>query len=326
MSEKTIRILEEGAGKMIQPFDMDDFRELNRSKEKALVDKRMSEQQAISTFVKQDDYVGIELYGTVRCPMSLTREIIRQGYSSLRTAGQGVYESDLLAAANTIKEMDWTYIGLEVYGVSSNLRRTVESGYVENIVEWSNAALAWRFKAAAMGVPFIPARSMLGTDTLKYSAAKVIECPFTGDPVALIPALVLDVGIIHVNRADKYGNCQIDGITGFAAEMARASKRLIISAEEIVDDDLIRSQPDRTIIPYYLVDAVVHAPFGSHPGEMNGVYERDEEHIKAYFKDSKDVEKTKAYLDKWIYGVKNHEEYLELVGKQRLHELKIEEG
>ncbi len=325
MAEKTLRILEEGQGALIQPFDLDAFRELNRAKPKALVDKRMSEAEAVRTFIREGDYVGIELYGTVRCPMSLTREIIRQGYKKLRSAAQGVYEADLLAAASVVKEMDWTYIGLEVYGVSHNLRRTVESGYVERVVEWSNAALAWRFKAAAMGVPFVATRSMLGTDTLKYSAAKVIECPFTGEPVCLIPALVLDVGVIHVNRADRFGNCQIDGITGFAHEMARASKRLIISAEEIVDTEEIRRNPDRTIIPYYLVDAVVHAPFGSHPGEMNGLYERDEEHIRGYFTESKDPEKVKAYLDKWIYGVKNHEEYLDLVGRERLESFRIKE-
>ncbi len=326
MAEKTLRILEEGQGALIQPFDLDAFRELNRAKPKALVDKRMSEAEAVRTFIREGDYVGIELYGTVRCPMSLTREIIRQGYKKLRSAAQGVYEADLLAAASVVKEMDWTYIGLEVYGVSHNLRRTVESGYVERVVEWSNAALAWRFKAAAMGVPFVATRSMLGTDTLKYSAAKVIECPFTGEPVCLIPALVLDVGVIHVNRADRFGNCQIDGITGFAHEMARASKRLIISAEEIVDTEEIRRNPDRTIIPYYLVDAVVHAPFGSHPGEMNGLYERDEEHIRGYFTESKDPEKVEAYLDKWIYGVKNHEEYLDLVGRERLESFRIKEA
>ncbi len=326
MAERSVKVLQEGEGKLIQPFNLDDFRAFNRNKEKALVDKRMLEGDAVSRFVKEGDYVGVELYGTVRCPMSLVRELIRRGYSKLRSAAQGVYESDLFAAANVFKEMDWTYIGLEVYGVSSNLRRTVESGYVEHVVEWSNASLAWRFKAAAMGVPFLPVRSMLGTDTLKYSAAKVIECPFTGEPIALVPALVLDVGVIHVNRADKYGNCQIDGITGFAAEMARASKRLIISAEEIIDTEEIRKQPDRTIIPYYLVDAVVHAPFGSHPGEMNGVYERDEEHIKQYFTESKDEQKVKEYLDKYIYSVKNHEEYLDVVGRDRLEALRIKEG
>jgi hypothetical protein len=167
---------------------------------------------------------------------------------------------------------------------------------------------------------------MLGTDTYKYSAAKTVECPFTGEKICLLPALILDVGFIHVHRADKYGNCQIDGISGFAAEMARASKRLIISAEEIIDTNVIRSQPDRTIIPYYLVDAVVEAPFGSHPGEMSGLYERDEDHIKNYAKDSKDIERVQKYLDKWIYSVDNHEEYLDLVGTEKLNSMRIDGG
>ena len=319
--------LSSGIGELIQPPDINAFREWNRTqKPKALLDKRMSEKEAIAKFLKDGDYIGIELYGTVRAPMSLTREIIRQGYKNLRCAGQGVYESELLAAANSIRKLDWTYIGFEVYGLSNSARHSVESGYVEKVVEWSNAALSWRFKAAAMGVPFLPTRVMLGTDTLKYSAAKVIECPFTGEKLCLLPALILDVGFIHVHRADKYGNCQIDGISGFAAEMARASKRLIISAEEIVDEEITRSHPDRTIIPYYLVDAVVEAPFGSHPGEMSALYERDEEHIRDYAKNSKDKKATKAYLEKWIYGIKDHKEYLDLVGKEKLIELKIGGG
>ena len=142
----------------------------------------------------------------------------------------------------------------------------------------------------------------------------MVECPFTGDPIALLPALILDVGLIHVHRADKFGNAQIDGISGFAFEMARASKRLIISAEEIVDTDFIRSQPDRTIIPYYLVDAVVHAPFGSHPGEMCYVYERDEPQIKSWVEASQSPESTQSYLEKYIYWVTDHQAYLELIG------------
>jgi acyl CoA:acetate/3-ketoacid CoA transferase alpha subunit len=323
--EKIMKVISSGIGELIQPPDLNAFREWNHTqKPKALIDKRMTESEAISNFLKDDYYIGIELYGTVRAPMSLTREIIRQGYKRLRCAGQGVFESELLAAANTIKKLDWTYIGFEVYGLSNSARRSVESGYVQKVVEWSNAALSWRFKAAAMGVPFLPTRVMLGTDTYKFSAAKVVECPFTGEKLCLLPALILDVGFIHVHRADKYGNCQIDGISGFSAEMARASKRLIISAEEIVDEDIIRSQPDRTIIPYYLVDAVVEAPFGSHPGEMTGLYERDEDHIRNYARDSSNIEKTKKYLDKWIYNVKDHKEYLKLVGKKRLSEIRIE--
>lgn len=316
-------IIDEGRYDLIQPIDIEAFRKHNRSKPKGLVDKRMSAKEAVEKFIKDGDYIGTELYGTVRCPMSLTRELIRQGRKNLRAVGQGVYELDIMAAAGCIKELDWTYIGLEVYGISKSLRRAVESGQIEKVVEWSNASIAWRFKAAAMGVPFIPVRSMLGTDTFKASSAKVVKCPFTGEPVCLLPALILDAGLIHVNRADKFGNCQIEGVAGFAHEMARASKRLIISAEEIVDTDLIRAHPERTIIPWYLVDAVVHAPFGSHPGEMAGAYERDEPHIKAYFKDTDDEAKTKAYLDKWVYNVGSHEEYLELVGREVLEGLKI---
>ncbi len=262
-----------------------------------------------------------ELYGTVRCPQSLVNEIVRQGKKDLYVAGQGVYELDILLGAGLIKALDHTYIGMEVYGISNCLRREVESGRVEHCVEWSNAAIAWRFKATAMGVPFLPTRSMLGTDTLTYSAAKVVEDPFTGDLVALLPALILDVGLIHVHRADKYGNAQIDGISGFAFELARASKRLLISTEEMISTDEIRKHPDRTIIPYYLVDAVIQAPFGSHPGEMCYQYERDEPQIKAWVEASKDPDTTQEYLQKYIYDLKDHQAYLDLIGKERLIEL-----
>jgi acyl CoA:acetate/3-ketoacid CoA transferase len=147
----------------------------------------------------------------------------------------------------------------------------------------------------------------------------VVEDPFTGIKVALLPALVLDVALIHVHRADKYGNCQIEGISGFAAEMARACKRLIVSAEEIVPTEEIRKNPDRTIIPYYLVDAVVHAPYGSHPGEMAYDYGRDEPGIREWVEMSKTAEGAKEYLDKYVYSLKNHNEYLDMIGEERLH-------
>jgi acyl CoA:acetate/3-ketoacid CoA transferase alpha subunit len=317
-------ILQSGIGELIQLPDINGFREWNRKKPTGLVDKRMTEAEAIGRFVKDGDYIGTELYGTVRCPMSLVNEIVRQGKQNLGLAGQGVFEADMLLAAGLVRALDITYIGLEVYGISKCLRREVESGRVETCVEWSNAALAWRFKAAAMGVPFIPVRSMLGTDTLKYSAAKVVRCPFTGDPICLLPALILDVGLIHVHRADCYGNAQIDGISGFAAELARASRRLIISAEEIVDCEEFRCHPDRTIIPYYLVDAVVEAPFGSHPGELCYQYVRDEDHIREWVKASGSPDTAEAYLEKYIYNTTDHPAYLDLIGPERLAALKIQ--
>jgi len=176
-----------------------------------------------------------------------------------------------------------------------------------------------------MGIPFIPTRSMLGTDTFNKSSAIAIECPFTGDNIALLPALIVDVGIIHVNRADIHGNCQIDGISGFAFEMSRACKRLIISTEEIVDTSEIRKHPDRTIIPYYLVDAVVHAPYGSWPGEMSGMYERDETHYKMYVNMQKTQEGMDAYMKEWLYDLSDHKALLEKIGTKQLNELTLQE-
>jgi acyl CoA:acetate/3-ketoacid CoA transferase alpha subunit len=313
-----MNVLQSGHGELIQPFDLDEFRQWNREKKsRKLVDKVMSEAEAISQFVYDGCYIGTELYGTVRCPMSLARELVRQGKKDLRVCGQGVLELDLWLAAGLIKKLDITYIGLEVYGTSASLRRAVEAGGT-TCVEWSNGGITWRMKAAAMGVPFLPTRSMLGTDTLEYSAAKVVEDPFTGAKVTLLPALILDVALIHVHRADKHGNCQVEGISGFAAEMARAAKRLIVSTEEIVPTEEIRKYPDRTIIPYYLVDAVVLAPFGSHPGEMAYLYGRDEPGIKEWVEASKTSEGAQGYLDRYVYSVQNHDEYLKLIGEERL--------
>jgi len=317
-----MEIIESGQKELLQPPDVEEFRRwMRENKSPALRDKVMDEREAVKRFVKDGDYIGVELYGTVRCPMSVVRELVRQGKKHLRLAGQGLLEIDFPLAAGLVDAMDITYVGYEVMGLSNILRRAAESGKVK-LVEWSNAAMSWRFKAAAIGVPFIPVRSMLGTDTLKYSSAKVVRDPFTGIAVTLLPALILDVGIIHVHRADKYGNAQIDGISGFAFEMARASKRLIISTEELISTEEIQRYPERTIIPWFLVDAVVVAPFGSHPGEMCYCYERDQEHLLEFLKAAETEETTQQYLQKYVYGPKTHQEYLDLIGRDRLESLR----
>jgi len=321
-----MKVIKSGKGKLICPPEPDKVREYMRANKKmALVDKLMSHKDAISRFVKPNDYLGIELYGTVRCPLSLTREIVRQGIGELRFVGQGVLDADYLLGANLVKEMDHTYIGWEVYGTSPILRRAAESGKVK-IVEWSNAALSWRMVAGAMGVPFIPTRSMLGSDTFEYSAAKVVIDPFTGEKICLLPATVLDVGIIHVHRADKFGNCEIEGIVGFASELARASKKLLISAEEIVDNEYFKEYPDRNLIPYFLTDAIVHAPLGSHPGEMNYCYWRDDEHLKKYYDKVSTEEGMQDYFKEFIYDLAGHEQYLKKIGANKIEELKQQAG
>ncbi|MBI4377033.1 MAG: CoA transferase subunit A [Elusimicrobia bacterium] len=310
----------------IQPPDPEGFRRWNRDhKDMRLRRKVMSEREAVKRFIKSGDYLGFELYGTVRCPLSVVREIVRQGPRRLRLAGQGLMDVDFLLAAGLVESMDITYVGYEAYGLSPILRRSVESGSL-HLTEWSNAALAWRFKAAAMGVPFLPARSMLGTDTFSYSNAKSITDPFTGLKVALLPALTVDCGVVHVHRADIYGNCQLDGISGFALEMARASKRLIVSAEHIIETEEILKRPEKTAIPFYLVDAVVHAPFGSHPGETCYLYARDEPHIKSYLESAKSAQGMRQYLDRYVYGVESHRDYLDLIGLRRLRHLVRERG
>lgn len=318
-----LEVLDRGRGELLQPPDLAAFRAWNRDqKSMALEDKLMTEKEAVSRFIGDGDYIGFELYGTCRAPLSVVREIVRQGPKKLRLVGQGLQDVDFLVAAGLVEAMDITYVGYEVHGLSPVLRAAAEKKGLK-LVEWSNAGIAWRFKAAAMGVPFLPVSSMLGTDTFTYSAGLSARDPFTGKTVMLLPALILDCGVIHVHKADKYGNCFLEGISGFALEMARASKRVIISAEEIVDTDEFRRYPDRNVIPYFIVDAVVHAPFGSHPGEMPYLYGRDETAIMEWLKLGKDERAVADYLQRHCHDLPDHAAYLEMIGgESKMEELR----
>src|SRR5262249_7669094 len=171
--------------------------------------------------------------------------------------------------------------GLEGGGLPPLARRVVESGDIE-ITEWTNYALAVRFQAAAMGVPFLPTKTMFGTDTFKRSAAKIIRCPFTGEQMVALPALYPDVAAIHVHEADRYGNCRIVGTTVSDVDLARAAKRLIITCERLVPHEQFRNDPSRTAIPFFCVDAVCEVPYGSYPGNMPGEYFSDEAHFRQW--------------------------------------------
>ena len=165
-----------------------------------------------------------------------------------------------------------------------------------------------------MGVPFLPIRAMLGTDTFKRSAAKVIMCPFSGRPLAAVPALYPDVSVIHVHESDRYGNCRILGISVADYELARALKRLIVTTERLVENSEIRATPNATLIPFFCVDAVCEVPYGSYPGNMPGEYFSDEEHLQQWMRAEKDVDEFRALLQKYIYGVADFAEYLRLCG------------
>lgn len=313
-----------GIGKLFTDPDPDKAREHFRAKSKIMKDKLIGVSEAVDKFVKDGDYLAIGGFGTNRIPTALLHEIVRQHRKNLRISGHtATHDFQILAAGDCIAGVDVAYVvGLEARGLSRAARKLFEQGKIE-VSEWTNAALAWRYRAAAMGVPFIPARIMLGTDTFTYSGAKIIKCPFTGMDLVALPALYPDVAVIHVHRADKYGNAQIDGITVSDSDVARASKCVILSAEEIIDTNDIRNDPSRTIIPYYCVDAVCHVPFGSYPGNMPYKYFSDEDHLNEWLSVDGKKETLEPFLNRYIYGTKDFAEYLELCGgEQKLQELR----
>ncbi len=311
-------------GNLFMPPDVDGAREYFRQKPRALVDKLMTVRQAVAEFIHDGDYLATGGFGSVRFSTAVLHEIVRTRKRGLGFSGHSTtHDFQILAAGGVIDRCDIAYVvGLEMRGLSPNGRRFMESGKVKT-AEWSNAGLAWRYKAAAMGVPFLPARTMLGSDTLRHSSAKIIRCPFTGQKLMAVPALSPDVAVIHVHRADRYGNAQIDGISIVDRDLAQAARRLIITSERIVSTEEIRKDPGRTLIPYWLVDAVCHVPYGSYPGEMPFEYTSDENHFAAWLEAEKEEETFAAFLDKFIYGVEDFSQYLELIGGQsRLEELR----
>ena len=317
--------LHEGAGEF-RFTDPDTVRAWMRDhKQREFVDKTLSEAEAVRRFVADGDYVSFDFSSFTRGPLVLIREIIRQGRRDLWYCAKfTLMGSILLAAAGAVSRIDVGFMGL-----GDTLNHAVEEGRIK-VTEWTNGTLTLRHMAGGMGVPFLPTRALLGTDTLKYSGAKVVRDPFGGKPIALVPAVTPDVGLIHVHQADVYGNARCFGPGVSPLETAAASRKVIISTDEIIDHDDIRKDPGKTTIPYYMVDAVVYAPFGAYPGGLPGVYEMDFEHFAEYNTLERQGQ-LKSYLDKYVYSVGSHLEMLEKrVGLARLNDLRrratIKEG
>jgi glutaconate CoA-transferase subunit A len=324
--------LASGIGPLFMDPDPDAARAFFREKSRALINKVMSVKEAISRFVKDGDYLASGGFGANRIATAALHEILRQRKRNLGLAGHTTtHDFQILTAGNMngeklLARVDIAYIvGLEARGLSPQARRVMESGEVE-VCEWTNFALACRFRAAASGVPFIPARNVLGTDTFRHSAAKEIECPFTGRKLVALPALYPDVSVIHVHESDCYGNCRIKGITIADLDLARASKRLIITTERIVSNDEIRRAPNATVIPSFCVDAVCEVPYGSYPGNMPGEYFSDEDHLREWLRVEKDEQRFRTFLKRYIYDVPDFEGYLRLCGGiERMKELRAQE-
>jgi glutaconate CoA-transferase, subunit A len=289
-------------------------------KNRALRDKRMPA-GAAARLVQDGHHVAIGGCLYSRTPLVTLREILRLRRVDLTLSRNLMcYEGELFLVAGATRSLVTSWIGIGLpWGLSRITREFVEGGQAR-LEEWSHLALGLRYRAAAMGVPFLPTLSMLGSDLLGRTSARTMTCPFTGETLCLIPALFPDVAVIHVHRADCFGNAQIDGYPHMDPDLAAAAATVILSAEEIVSTDEIRRTADRTVIPFFTVDAVVEAPFGAYPHECYGRYEADLDHIGEYARGvaAGGAAAVRAYLDEYVYGLDTFDAYLERFGAGRL--------
>jgi glutaconate CoA-transferase, subunit A len=333
IADQAMTALPCGTGTLFSDPAADRAREFFAGKPRALTDKLTTVADAVRRLIQDGDYLAIGGFGCDRLPSAVCHEIVRQRKQQLGCAGHtATHDFQVLCAGNLtghgrlLAKVDAAYIvGLEARGLSPHARRVMESGEVE-VTEWTNYALAVRFKAAAMGLPYLPCRSLLGTDTFVHSAARAVECPFTGQRLAALPALYPDVAAIHVHEADRFGNCRIRGTSVADFDLARAAKKLIITCERLICNEEIRSDPTRTVIPFYCVDAVCEVPFGSYPGNMPYEYFSDEDHLRLWLNVERDMTVYQDFLKRYILGVKDFTEYLNLCGGlTRLQQLRQQE-
>jgi acyl CoA:acetate/3-ketoacid CoA transferase alpha subunit len=233
---------------------------------------------------------------------------------------------DILVGAKTVSRLEVAFYAIEGIGLAPNIQRRIREGVIQ-IEDYSNLAMALRFFGGALGVPFMPLKSMFGTDMLtkkrfRSKKAEIVKCPFTGENVVLVPSVRPDFSIVHVSRVDREGNAQIDGIKGEDIEGARAGKKVIVLAEEVVDTEFIRSQPDQTVIPNIYVTHVVECPWGSFPMMVYNYYDYDMEHLRLYYEQCKTEDGWQKYCQEYITGIEDHKEFLRKIGLERLNQHK----
>lgn len=279
---------------------------------KAVGSKVVSMKEAVSAHVHDGDTVVIEGFTHLIC-FAAGHEIIRQGRRDLticRLTPDLIY--DQMIAAGVARKLVFSWAGNPGAGSLHAFRRAVEGkGPALEIEEYSHFGMVARMSAGAAKLPFWTMRNYMGTDLAKANPLiRTVKCPYTGEMLATVPALNPDVTVIHAQRADVQGNTQIWGLLGVQKEAAFASKRVIVVVEEIVDESVIRSDPNRTLIPGLIVDAVVHEPWGAHPSYSQGYYDRDNDFYVAWEPISRDPEKLKGYLDEFVFGVADRKAYM----------------
>jgi glutaconate CoA-transferase subunit A len=317
----------------------DEARRVQTSKPKELRDKRTTLKDAVKQLIKDGINLGLGGFVNTRVPIAIVHEIIRQGARNLTLSFQSQsMATELLAGAMildeskvSIKRVELAWWAYEVIGLAPLFRYLVTNGMVE-LDDYTNYGMSARFKAAAMGIPFIPTRDHGGTDMELVNRGTMIKCPFTGRNIYLVPACHPDVGLIHVQASDKYGNCRIFGSLCTCPEIALASTHTIITAERIIPEESIRKYPNLTEIPFVAVDSIVHQPYGGYPGATYGFHWFDMDHITMFrniceeFRETGKKDKLKEYYDKYIFDCDTFDNFLNKIPHKQLSEIRELDG
>jgi len=299
-----------------------------KGRSKPPVNKVTTAREAISRFIHEGTYVGMTVSAA---PASLIWEMVRQRdrikYIDLVITSQ-IGMSSALIGAGLVRRLEMGYNWGGIEGEDKVFRRAVEKGIPKpiEVEDYSNFGAAMRWQAGALGLPSMPTKSQLGSDIIKYNPKiKVVNDPYTGEPLAMVPASNPEVALIHASRADEIGNVQYFGLYGNSDVLARASQHVIVTVEEIVTQAEIRRMPNLTVIPYYYVDAVIHAPFGAHWREASYYYHHDLAYGLQVYQQFATQEGFDAWIEKYILGTKDWDEYCKLVGYDRLYRLMLSE-
>jgi glutaconate CoA-transferase subunit A len=279
----------------------------------------MTMAEAVGRFVADGSTVVIEGF-THLISFAAGHEIIRQKKRDLvlcRLTPDLVYEQ--MIAAGCARKLVFSWAGNPGAGPLYGLRRAVEKGRPRplELEEYTHFGMVARFMAGAAKLPFLPLRTFTGSDLPAVNPQiRSVDCPYTGERLPTVPALAPDVTIVHVQRADADGNAQVWGLLGVQKEAAFAARRVIVVAEEIVAESVIRADPNRTLLPGFVVDAVVHEPWGCHPSFAQGFYDRDNEFYVRWREISQDEAKLAAYLEEWVHGLAGRAEYVAKMGQE----------
>lgn len=289
-------------------------------------DKLMTMREAIATYVEDGMTVALEGFSHL-IPFAAAHEIIRQGRRDLTLCRMTPdIVSDQLIAADCVSKLVASFFASGSAGGLYEIRRRIENHdpVALEVEEYSHYGMVCRYQAGAAGLPFFPLRSYAGSDLPKINPnIRLVDDPFGGGSVYVVPPLNLDVTIIHAQRADRSGNVQIWGIAGVQQEAVYAAKKAIVVVEEIVDDDVIRSDPSRTLVPSHAVDAVVLCPRGAHPSYAQGYYDRDCAFYRRWTAISKDPQQLRTWLKEWVLTTSDHAEYLEKLGEEYWADLEV---